>query len=63
MFELLTALTLSIYDAPSDRTKVVIELCGPSACERLITPKSTLEQDYDNIETWALRVGPSLEEQ
>lgn len=61
MLEILTALTLSIYDAPTDRTKVVVELCNGPTCARLITDKRALEQDYERIETWALKVAPTLE--
>lgn len=59
--ELLLALHLSIYDAPSDKQKVVVELCGPIKCARLLTDKATLETDYEKIYTWAAQAAEELE--
>jgi hypothetical protein len=42
---------LSIYDSPSDKKKVVVEVCAEK-CHVLITDKKTLESDYQKIEKW-----------
>lgn len=46
---------ISIYDSPTDKTKVVVEICE-SKCAKLITDKKTLGADYDKIEVWAISV-------
>jgi len=52
---LLAALAISIYDSPTDKSKVVVEVCT-STCHVLITDKATLEADYDRILTWAVQI-------
>lgn len=52
--------TVSIYDSPTDKSKVVVEVCGPHKCATLLTPKATLQADYEAIQTWALSVEPEL---
>lgn len=53
-------LVINIYDSPSDRTKVVVEVCGEHHCARLLTVKATLQADYESIQTWVLSVEPEL---
>lgn len=53
------AADISIYDSPSDKTKVVVEVCE-TTCARLITPKATLEEDYVKINAWAATVMETL---
>jgi hypothetical protein len=44
---------ISIYDSPSDKTKVVVEVCTERPpCDRLVTPKKTLQNDYEKIQEW-----------
>lgn len=54
------ALAISIYDSPSDKSKVVVEVCGPTQCARLLTDKATLEQDWRKIDTWVEQVEQEL---
>lgn len=57
----LLAVTISIYDSPTDRRLAVVEVCGPTKCARLLTPRLTLEQDYAKIEAWVNNITSNLE--
>ena len=49
--------SISIYDLTSDKTKVIVEYCNiREQCFRLVTPKATLQEDYDKIEAWLVSV-------
>ena len=47
--------SISIYDSPSDKTKVVVEVCT-SSCYTLVTEKKTLLADYGKILEWVNKI-------
>jgi len=53
--------TISIYDSPSDKSKVVVQACGISTCAFLLTDKATLTADFDRINAWVRSVQYTLD--